>query len=121
VFRAFLWQEGTFTELPLLPQGAASSFAWGINATGQVVGAASTATNELHAVLWDQGAVIDLGTLPGGHSSFARGINDRGQVVGYSSVANGETHAFLWENGTMIDLGTLPGGTFSVAEAINPG
>jgi probable HAF family extracellular repeat protein len=69
-------------------------------------------------VLFERGAVHDLGTL-GGNSSSASGINDRGQIVGFSTTASGDFHAFLYENGVMTDLGTLPGSNFSVANGIN--
>jgi uncharacterized membrane protein len=36
----------------------------------------------MHGVLWQGGAVIDLGTLPGGSYSFATDINERGDIVG---------------------------------------
>lgn len=64
----------------------------------------------MHAALWNNGTVTDLGTL-GGTNSGANSINNSGQAVG-SSQMNGDTaeHAVLWSNGTMIDLGTLGGG-----------
>jgi probable HAF family extracellular repeat protein len=49
----------------------------------------------VHAFLWENGAMTDLGTL-GGNYSVAVVINERGQVVGYSLTASGEEHAFLW-------------------------
>jgi probable HAF family extracellular repeat protein len=85
------------------------SSAASINERGQVVGY-SCGGYGCHAVLWEDGKIIDLGTLPGGDFAFATAINNRGQVVGYSStVASGTNHAFLWEDGKMTDLGTLPG------------
>jgi len=101
---AFLWQNGTMTDLGTLV-GGTQSVADDINNEGQVVGYSETAAGEQHAFLWQNGSMTDLGTL-GGSSSSARGINDQGQVVGVSSTAtNG--HAFLWQNGSMTDLGTL--------------
>jgi probable HAF family extracellular repeat protein len=74
-----------------------------------------------HAILWDHGAVIDLGTLPGpgGEYSFALGINNQGQIVGRSGNSVGAEHAVLWDHGTVTDLGTASGGTYSRAYGIN--
>jgi uncharacterized membrane protein len=38
-----------------------------------------------HAFLFDDGVMIDLGTLPGGNVSEAIAINNRGEVVGDST------------------------------------
>jgi len=98
------------------------SYTVDLNEAGQVVGLASTADGISHALLWDNGTMIDLGTL-GGSSSYARGINDLGQVVGVTALpGDATTHAFLvtpqggaWfqdndfdgRNDFMIDLGTF--------------
>jgi probable HAF family extracellular repeat protein len=109
-----------------------SSAANAINASGQVVGEAITASGAFHAFLWTPttangtktSSMIDLGTL-GGTTSIAWGINLSGQVVGEADTTGGQRHAFLWTptsangtTGSMIDLGTL-GGTGSTASGIN--
>jgi probable HAF family extracellular repeat protein len=77
-----------------------------------------------HAFLWQQGRLIDLGTLPGGSASFAFVVSDNGLVAGGSedgnldpNNGNSEFHAVLW-NGSMIDLGTL-GGSSSLSTGVN--
>jgi len=97
--------------------GGEASEALDINESGQIVGWSFLPSGDWHAVLWDNGEIIDLGTL-GGPDSEARGINNLGQVVGWSRTAEGPSHAFLWEDGVMTDLGTL-GGFESWARDIN--
>jgi probable HAF family extracellular repeat protein len=132
---ACVWDDGEVTNLGTLPGGGVS-VALDVNADGQIVGGAATAPGSdlfvegngirragpgVHAVLWQDGQMTDLGTLPGGDASLALAINDAGQIVGYSTIApNDETiHAVLWDNGEIVDLGTLPGGTSSWATGIN--
>ena len=104
----------------------------GINASGQVVGDMGGSGGAINrAFLYSNGAMSDLGTLPGGtvYGSIATSINASGQVVGSSTgsftVANvGNQHAFLYSNGVMSDLGALPGSNYngttdSGATAIN--
>lgn len=116
--RAFLWKNGTMTDLGTL-EGGESSGARGINGSGDVVGTSGTAEGQSHAVLWRQGVITDIGTFDGFGSSSANSINGLGQVVGHSFGGEiGGPHAFLWQNGAMTDLGTL-GGPWSMAFDIN--
>jgi probable HAF family extracellular repeat protein len=79
-----------------------------------------------YAFLWQNGALINLGGLPGDtEGSYADSINDRGWISGFSG--NGlideqtgfpELVAVLWKDGKIKDLGTL-GGNASAAYAIN--
>ena len=98
---AFLWEGDTLSDLGCpYDLGAQFSAAGDINNHGQVVG--SSALFTYRALLWQDGDIIDLGSL-GGRFNEALGINDLGQIVGKSDV-NNQSHAFLWESGNMIDL-----------------
>src|SRR6266446_6967942 len=115
----------TITDLgPALPHSSPPRFngdyyinAVSVNAAGDVVAATPTASGNMHAALFHNGQVIDLGTL-GGLYSEATGINKSGLIVGNSQIVSGYVHAFLYSNNVMTDLGTL-GGSNSYAIAIN--
>jgi probable HAF family extracellular repeat protein len=81
---------------------------------------------QMHAVLWQNGAMKDLGTL-GGPDSVAWLVNERGQIAGQSylnSIPNATTGVptidpfFIGDDGKMVDLGNL-GGTVSRATGLN--
>lgn len=110
-----------FTITDLGPAGMTST-ANDINEHGQIVGAVYKYVDTPNgfvgqAVLWQDGRMIELGTL-GGTFSEAAAINDHGQVVGISKTATGELRAFLWQNGTMTDLGVLSDGPYAFSEAV---
>jgi probable HAF family extracellular repeat protein len=88
--------------------GGTSSYAYGINASGQVVGQAEIPGWGFHAFLYSDGKMTDLGTFDG-RSSSARAINDAGQVVGYSG-----NRGFVYHNGTMTDLGIHEGHPYGI-------
>lgn len=118
--RAFLYDGMGMINLGAL-DGGARSFAFDINDAGDVVGlsgtGASLGNRQLsHAVLWSNGAIVDLGTL-GGLDSSAHAVNGSLQIVGASLTNDGPLHAFVW-SGVMIDLGTL-GGPSSTAWDVN--
>jgi probable HAF family extracellular repeat protein len=89
-----------------------------MNDFAQVVGVSDTAS-EVHAFLWQNGKMTDLGSP--GATSKAFGINNSSQVVGFSAanVLPGTEHAVLWQNGAMTDIGTPSGETGSAGFAIN--
>lgn len=107
--------------------GVPGGIAYGINASGQVVGLAPTAigATTYHAFRTTPNTgtdpTADLGTL-GGVNSQAQGINTIGQATGFSDLADLTTHAFRTAaNGSILpgsDLGTL-GGSNSYGYAIN--
>lgn len=131
-FRAVIWgpARGQVRALAPLP-GDTVSAATAINDHGQVVGISGFCDqavgrfSAVHAVLWDHGRAIPLGTLGGVAWNTPMAINERGEVVGFSNTSaadagNFNPHAFLWTRRTGIrDLGTLPGDATSQALGIN--
>jgi probable HAF family extracellular repeat protein len=113
---AVLWQNGTITDLGVIGGTSASlsSYAYGINDNGQIVGTAQiTGGSTSNAFLYSGGSMLDLGVV-----GSANGINNNGQVVG-SGYNN---HAFIRNiDGTFQDLGYLSTytGTRSSGQAIN--
>jgi probable HAF family extracellular repeat protein len=131
-FRAVVWgpRSGEIRELPPLPGDTVSS-ATALNDRGQVVGISGYCDqaigrfSAIHAVLWQGGKAVPLGTLGGVAWNTPMSINQRGDVVGFSNVSAADggdfnPHAFLWTKGGGIrDLGTLPGDVTSQALGIN--
>jgi probable HAF family extracellular repeat protein len=98
-----LWQNGTLTDLGLLP-GDVGGLASGINSKGQVVGSNWDSNfNWSHAFIWQDNVMTDLNTLfPASSNLFAtmaNKINERGQISGMAIVLSGpdtgNVHAFL--------------------------
>ena len=101
--------------------GTPYSWAFGISNNGQVVGEANIGSGNIHAFLYNNGVMTDLGTL-GGSNSYADGINNSGQVVGEAYTPSGSPHAFVYSNGIMTDLNSLittSGWTLEEATGIN--
>lgn len=93
-----------------------------INSAGQVVGSSNTSPDgtcpntTVHAALWSNGSVTDLGIPPPGSAalssySYATGINDAGKIVGYVQTGS-NADAWLYD-GSFHDLGYLPSSAFA--------
>ena len=124
---AFLWENGTMTDIPTL--GGTFAFAQCANNLGQVVGV-SNLTGDVgcngslnfcnqDAFLWDRGVLTDLGTL-GGTFSIPIWLSNTGEAVGAATTPGDQAiHASLWRNGVIRDLGAVNGDDCSFANAIN--
>jgi probable HAF family extracellular repeat protein len=102
--RGFRWTaESGIVDLGTLTGPDGFSAASAVNARGQIVGwstAIFIAPNggglTIHAALWDDNGIHDLGTLPGDLGSRAFGINTSGQIVGFSNSLTFNNRAVLW-------------------------
>ncbi|MBV9296059.1 MAG: DUF3466 family protein [Acidobacteriaceae bacterium] len=108
---AVMWKDNTAFVLQDLG-GIYSNVAYAISNRGQIVGQVSSADNTTgYAAVWQdgaEGAVTNLGVLPGDFAAFATGINNRGQVVGSTFDSSGDwSHGFIWQDNVMTDLNTL--------------
>ena len=126
----FLWQNGVMQDLGTL--GGPDAFAFpgcgtqrnnlvtGFSLIDEVVNP-TTGFPTVHPFLWEDGNMIDLGTLGGTTVAQDPGscVNNRGQVAGASTLPGDSIlHPFLWEHGVLTDLGTL-GGDFGLVWWLN--
>jgi probable HAF family extracellular repeat protein len=132
---AFSWtQRSAIRDLGTLGSGLDSQ-AFLVNESGQVAGVSFTSSSPnsnngpaclanvptQDPFLWENGRIIDLGTL-GGHCGWPRGLNNAGAVIGDSTpVGDGLGLPFLWTKQTgMQALSTTAAGSLGgEAYAIN--
>lgn len=125
VITPLLWKNSSPQALPLL-SGYPSALAGSVNDSGVAAGMAFdisftelSANGTAHAVLFNNGSVIDLGVLSGDVSSAATSINNSGTVVGFSdsqapnfalqlnafiAPAASKYRAFIYSGGKMYNL-----------------
>lgn len=116
---AAVWaQPPQYSVVVLEISNTTASYAYGINASGQITGAAQLggAGGQGRAVVWKNGTVYDLGTV-GYPAALGEAINDGGQIAGYWRL--GQSHAFLWNNGVLTDLPVRSDVRSSQAHGIN--
>ncbi len=126
-----IWRKGRVHELQTIGSDPAGD-ALAINENGFAAGTSGNCATfnprtflyiqPVHAVLWENGEAIDLGSLGGVSGGITMGINNRSDVVGGSDVAGDATsHGFLWtkEKHQMQDLAPFGTDVFSIAIAVN--
>ena len=91
--RPVRWVRRKIRVLPSLGDGPTAVV--GIDPRGRVIGTSVPKNgSSSHAVVWQNGQIVDLGTL-GGAESDAAAISG-GRIVGVSNTRNGARHAVLW-------------------------
>lgn len=127
--RAFRWTQAQGLQDLQGTLGGPDSSTVTINDQGQIAGEfftsftpnSSTGVPTLDPFFWENGTMLDIGSL-GGTCGYPNSMNNRGQVVGQSNRSGdnpSETHAFRWDKQKGLkDLGTL-GGSLSSANWIN--
>jgi probable HAF family extracellular repeat protein len=145
-FKPVIWTNGEIEQLPTAgtdakgnPFNDSDGVVFRINDSGLAVGATGTCTGftgfsyltGLHAALWQNGSMIDLGNLGGiaapppttglGYTgNFAYHVNRSGHAVGTSGTSGGSFHAFFWSPETLIqDVGTVQGDVASIGLSIS--
>ena len=122
--RGFFWQNGKKRDLGTL--GGPDTFAVFVNGRGQVSGGSytnwtpnpATGLATIDPFLWENGRMIDVGTL-GGTFGLPFAPNNRGQLTGFSNLSGDvASHPFFWDRATLTDLGTL-GGTTGAGNWLN--
>jgi probable HAF family extracellular repeat protein len=104
--RAFLWRNGTMTDIGTLggPQASANA----INNSGQVVGSAQTSTGAGHGFIYQNGKMTDLGL-----NIYPNAISNNGVIVGQGGCGA----AIIVHGGICEDLQNLiPAGSGFVLE-----
>ena len=103
--RVLVWENGVVT--PVNSPGNSYSLATGINERGQIVGWSQSGSGPLHAVLWEQGGMTDLGALADAEQSSALAISNSGRVTGWSQSASGEIRALVWSKSGLPNAATV--------------
>lgn len=121
-YRAAFWENTeNVTILPSLGGNDASSWAYGINDSGMVVGESNQAVDtDTRAAIWDNSGNVSI--VPGTENNVgsAQDINNSGQIAGTYWVRDDLVHGFVYSPGTgLLDLGNLGTGRYSGSSAVN--
>ena len=124
---AFLYQLPAGTPSELAVPGGGSAAGFGMNASGEIVGAGvAQSGSAVTPLLWQNSTPQTLPLLSGYPNAIATSVNDSGVAAGLAFdidftklAANGTSHAVLFDNGKVTDLGVLSGSASSMALGIN--
>ncbi|MGC4043537.1 MAG: hypothetical protein QM758_07000 [Armatimonas sp.] len=91
--RAFVWKNGKMTLLPSLSRG--TTYARGVTNDELIFGVSYDGNGISHAVLWKDGAIIDVGSKIARTDTFFSGVSTAGPAVGHSSTRGEKYHLYL--------------------------
>ena len=103
---SFVYNNGAYTSLNY--PGAATTYAAGINDSGQISGYYQPVSSGDSFGFFDDAGTFTSIEAPGTYQTFVLGLNNLGVVVGYGSPTDGNSAvSFLWQAGqfTLIDPG----------------
>lgn len=114
----------TVTDLGALPN-IADNVQPSLSSSGDVSLWTKAASDEIHAAVWHDGQLSDLGVPIGFSNSIARGISDHGQTVGWlvtskNPVDSLAVYRAFYDDGRGIQMLPPLGGKNSRAFAVNP-
>jgi probable HAF family extracellular repeat protein len=114
----FALTHGVFTRLPNGP-GASSTFPFGVNSFGQIVGSYTPSSFKTNGYLYRNGLYITV-NAPSAYATYVAGVNNFSQSVGYYRLqfSFGEL-SFLLQNNQLIPLSGPTGATSVMANGIN--
>jgi hypothetical protein len=117
----FLYSKGVFTEIiaPFAPADIVDTVTNGINDSGTIVGAWSTANvSTWTPFIWKAGVFTQVAGYPGAPQTYPWAINNRGEVSGQVIDTADESHGYILQNGvyTLLDY---PGADYTAAFGIN--
>ena len=105
----------TFT--PIVPTGAISEQATGVNDSGEVVGFFTDDAGAVHGFT-DIGSVFATIDAPGATTTQVLGVNNAGVAVGDFTDTFGSMHGFIDDHGAFTTI-DAPGGTQTTVNGIN--
>jgi len=108
---------GKFTSIAVPFAGALSTFPYGINNSGEIVGGWWDSNKNEHSFTLIGGTYTSF-DCPGASGSAAFGINSAGDIVGQYGDASGASYGFLLSGGTCTSF-NFPGAVITVPYAIN--
>lgn len=126
--RPVIWQEGHFSDLPVLPGGVPGNWwngtaVYQINDAGMAVGHSSFSDSLRPVpVVWLSGAIRQLPLPDNGQDGYASAINNRGHIVGVANLfvdPGVPQEPLFWRDGGVTTLPIPAGTTLPVTTAIN--